>query len=185
MNTQKLLTILVCLCLIVVPASKVFSENSLKRKALKGLQGVHVVVGEIRPEAEQAGLYGNRIQTDVELRLRKAGIRVLTQEETLKFANGPLLYVVVNAMEVKTVPRLYVFSASVSVMELVTLIRKPFLSVPASTWKGTGWTGTVGRPGLKEYVLEEVGAMVDQFINHYLAANPPSKPVKPQPFKKD
>src|ERR1017187_384283 len=49
-------------------------------QTLKGIQGLGVVVEDINSEAERAGLHRTDIQTDVELKLRLAGIKVLSDE---------------------------------------------------------------------------------------------------------
>ncbi|MCK4418048.1 MAG: hypothetical protein KAV99_07765 [Candidatus Latescibacteria bacterium] len=151
---------------------------------MRGLEGVGVVVENLNPEAEQDGLYRNRLQTYIELRLRKAGIRVLTKEEQSNLPSSPYLYINVNAMKTTELGA-YVFSTTVSLSEWVRLVRKPFLLVSATTWRTPEGVGIVKAFRLEEFVFKQVGAMVDEFINDYLAANPQPETVKPQPFKKD
>src|SRR2546425_3316356 len=66
------------------------------RETLRGLKGVGVVVERVSPDAERDGLTQSQLQTDVELRLRKAGIPALTQEECRATPGHPFLYVNVN-----------------------------------------------------------------------------------------
>ncbi len=49
----------------------------LDAKTLRGLKAISVLIESFDSEATQAGLDKNMIQTDVELRLRKAGVRVI------------------------------------------------------------------------------------------------------------
>jgi hypothetical protein len=51
------------------------------RATLRGVEGVLVVVEDLGDDVEQAGLTRQQLQTDVELRVRQAGIRVLTRAE--------------------------------------------------------------------------------------------------------
>ena len=55
-------------------------DNKFSRWSLKGLKGVGVIVGDMEPEVERAGLTQASIQTDVELKLRLAGIPLLSEE---------------------------------------------------------------------------------------------------------
>ena len=62
-------------------------DDPTSRATLAGLAGVQVVVEALPQEAEQRGLSQSNIQTDAELALRMAGIRVLTENESLQPAN--------------------------------------------------------------------------------------------------
>jgi len=64
-----------------------------QQKALVGLKGVEVGVENVNPQAERLGLTAALIKTDIELRLRKAGVKVLTAEEKFDTPGMPWLYV--------------------------------------------------------------------------------------------
>lgn len=51
---------------------------------LKGLKGVYVVIEDLNEEVIKDGLTVDAIRTDVELKLRLAGIPVLLEEARLK-----------------------------------------------------------------------------------------------------
>jgi hypothetical protein len=51
------------------------TENN--RRTLRGLKGMEAFVASLQPEVEQTGLTKSAIQTDVESKLRQAGILVL------------------------------------------------------------------------------------------------------------
>lgn len=55
-----------------------------RKDILAGLDGVSVSVGNVNPKAEKFGLTRQLLQTDMELRLRQHGIRILTHEEAMK-----------------------------------------------------------------------------------------------------
>ena len=183
MNAKKLLVIVVCLCVVVVSPSMIFPSSEIGHRTLCGLEGVNVLIENIAPDAEGDGLHRSTLQVDVELRLRKAGIRVLTEEEMLNLPNMPHLYVNIQVMKRKNGG--YIYSIAVSLSEWVKLIREPFSHMSATTWKATGCIGIVGVSYLEEDIRRQVGDMVDEFINDYLAANLPSKPVNPRPIKKE
>jgi hypothetical protein len=79
--TKTLTRIFLALAL-AAPALSFASDDEYTRESLRGLHGVYVLVEDLRPEVEQAGLTVAMIRTDAELKLRLAGIRVLTQGGT-------------------------------------------------------------------------------------------------------
>jgi hypothetical protein len=91
---------------------------------LRGLEGVEVIVEEMDSDVERAGLTRNQIQTDVDLRLRKAGIRVLTRQERQSMPGHPWLYVRVSTRK-STHVELYGVSIGVELNQSVYLARDP------------------------------------------------------------
>lgn len=71
------------------------SDTEITRQSLKGLTTMAVVIEVLSPAAEQIGLTNTDLQTDAELKLRLAGIRVSTEDRLLTAAR-PYLYVNVN-----------------------------------------------------------------------------------------
>ena len=144
-------------------------DDETSRATLAGLTGVYVLVEQISDEAQRDGLDTTQIRTDVELKLRQAGITVLTRQEWLSTAAAPYLYV--NVQVLKNPAKFYVFSANVELGQRATLVHDPSMSVLATTWSATGTIGTVGSQKVGS-VREDVRDLTDQFINAYLAANP-------------
>jgi hypothetical protein len=136
-----------------------------EQKVLSGLKGVYVQVAEINREAERLGLSKDKLQTDVELRLRKAGIRVLTDKETCETPGWPFLSVNLNA---SVGPGICSYAIQVNLYEIVTLERGP--KIIGSVWN-TGYAGWVGTKNTRQ-IRGHVDDLVDKFINEYLAANP-------------
>jgi|SRR5437588_5862570 len=143
-------------------------DNEYTRKTLVGLTGVYVSVEHIPDEMQRDGLDTTQIQTDVELKLRQAGITVLTRQEWLSTAAAPFLYVNVQAIKNTN---FYAFSVEVQLRQRVTLVHDPAVLILATTWSATGVIGTVGSKKLSS-LRETVRDLTDQFINAYLAANP-------------
>jgi hypothetical protein len=149
------------------------AQTETDRKSLHGLQGIAVVVEDLQPETERDGLTKSRIQTDVELKLRQAGIRVLTTEESFKTPGSPYLYVNLNTTKTEVLYgafATYAFSLQVAVKQDVTLTRASDLKVSAPTWE-THTLGTVGANNLQD-VRRVLGDSIDRFSNDYLAENP-------------
>jgi len=67
--------------LTVVAAGAMSGADQSEILSLKGLVGITVLVESPGPEAEQVGLTRDVLQTDAELKLRLAGIRVLTEQQ--------------------------------------------------------------------------------------------------------
>lgn len=135
------------------------------QEVLVGIEGVHVLVEKIDPKAERLGLTAAQIKTDVELRLRKAGVRVFSREETFKTPGSPVLYVQVYT---KVGQNLVTCSSHVTLKETVTLARGG--ETYGAIWE-TDSQGTVGQNNIRQ-IREVVGDLADKFINDYLAANP-------------
>jgi hypothetical protein len=76
----------------LVPSATV-ADNEFERESLKGLQGVGVLIENLNADAERAGLDSSTLTTDVELRLRQAGIVVLSRAERVRAPGSPYLYV--------------------------------------------------------------------------------------------
>src|SRR2546426_1004036 len=116
-------------------------DDEYTRKTLAGLT-MYVLVEHIPDEAERDGLDTTQIRTDVELKLRQAGISVLTHEEWLSTAAAPYLYV--NVQVFKNPANFYAYSANVELRQRVTLVHSPSTSALATTWSAHGTIGTVG-----------------------------------------
>jgi hypothetical protein len=165
MRKKGLAAILAIAFLLITSVS--LAGDELEQRALRGLNGVYVLVEVLNPEAERLGLTQDQIKTDVELRLRKAGVRVLTNEDRYKTPGMPYLYVNVNT-SFKSGTGLCAHSVGVELKEMVMLARR--FETVGSIWR-TGSVGTVGIANIKE-LRGSVGDLVDEFINDYLAANP-------------
>src|SRR5262249_6793377 len=129
---------------------------------------VAVTIEDLTPEVESAGLLMQQLQTDVELRLRLAGIRVLTREEGLRVVGKPVLAIHVNVL-LNQLLGLTVYNILVGLYQSVSL-ETGAVSERASTWS-TGTTGILAMNDLSR-IREKVRDQVDQFINAYLSVNP-------------
>ena len=145
-------------------------NSPANRATLRGLKGFEVLIEDIAPEAKEDGLTKDLIKTDVELRLRKAGIRVLTKEESPKIPQSQYLYINVIAGKHKE-SEFYSIAIFVDLKQEVYLKRNPSITVLASTWS-VATVGGVSASQMKSNVREQLGDLMDKFINAYLAVNP-------------
>jgi len=144
-------------------------DHEMSRLALRDLQGVYVLVGKLNPEIEREGLTKHQIQTDVELRLRMAGIKVLSHEEALKMTGAPFLRISAHVVERKIV-KSYIYNTHVELCQDVYLVRKPEIKInDATTWSSSYLLGLT--PDLDQ-IRARVRDQVDFFINAYLSVNP-------------
>jgi hypothetical protein len=93
---------LVAMLLLIVsmlPGSRAYGQGSpATANTLKGLSGVQVLIEELNDAAKALGLDTAAIQTDVELKLHMAGLRVLSDEEEKSTPDRPWLYMNVNVV---------------------------------------------------------------------------------------
>jgi hypothetical protein len=141
------------------------SDSPADRATLRGLKEIHVTVEPLNPEVEKDGLTSSQLQFDIEARLKKAGIAVISNSAPY------FLYVDANLMKVEGLSGVYVFNILVSLQQPVGLIRSPDVSILASTWD----VATIGLTPIRQFKSfreDLLGPLVDKFINAYLAENP-------------
>jgi hypothetical protein len=168
-------TLLAALSLLsagVVARSVGQADNKNSRETLAGLTGVWVSVELKTDEAQRNGLTEAQLRTDVELKLREAGIKVVAFEEIGRIPGLPYVYVGVGALPLTSTLGLYAFSVNMDLIQAIRLARNPSTLALGRTWNGRGVFRTVGASNLEEEVRKAVRDLTDQFINAYLAANP-------------
>jgi hypothetical protein len=136
-------------------------------ESLRGLNCIAVLIEQLRPEMEQAGLYRSQIQTDVELKLRLSGIKVLTKEEGLKEKGASFIYINVNSFKQRP-QGLFIYNIYCELGQNVFLERNHSIKIFATTWREIGWLGIGDIKDIREAIKERI----DIFINAYLSVNP-------------
>ncbi len=159
------------ICLLLVVAANTFSQTPPDIQSLTGLSGAFIGFQKYPAELEQDGLTSKQIATEVELRLRKAGIKILTADEVMKSPGSPVFEVDMRA--IKFEEGSYAISIRLSLKQKVVTERKPFIGIVSATWEVQNLL-TVGRANLRQ-VKDEVGDGVDVFANDFLTANPKPK----------
>ena len=146
-------------------SSSAFSSD-LKpdREALKNLKGVYVNVQDVHRDLKQAGLSKDQIRTDVELKLRLAGIKVLTLLEHYEGKGAPYLHIYLDSH--KTEKGEFVYSLSFGIIQEVRLVRNNTIT-DAITWSISG-VGYNNIEGIRAHIKDRA----DKFINDYLSVNP-------------
>jgi hypothetical protein len=146
--------------------------EDMKIASLRGLDAVGVVVEPLGKDVEDDGLTSDQLRQDVELRLRKAGIRVLSEAEFKEKPQTPLLCVRADFRKGKEVLQgAYVEHVSLQLKEFVRLLRDPAIIALATTWESGSSTSAVGKEKLRQ-CRDVVADLTDEFSNDFLAANP-------------
>jgi hypothetical protein len=154
----------VAISLLLLLSAGMAQSTYNERKPLRGLKHVRVLVEGLPPDAKGI-LTKEQLQTDVELRLRKAGIRVSDDRQS------PDLYLNVGVLKA-TEHEWYVYSIRLDFEEAVTLERDKSIWVIAETWSTPANLGLAGSEVISDAVRQKVGDEVDAFVNDYLAENP-------------
>jgi hypothetical protein len=168
---------LTLLVLIVGSSAAVAGDDQYSRATLAGIRGVGVLVENPVSGAKEMGLTATIIQTDVELKLRLAGIPVLTLDEALKEPGVPLLYISPHVL-IKENDNLWAADVSVELTQNVRLERDSTNANLVPTWYRSmlfnGKTGTLSQlqHEIPEQIRSGIKDLVDVFINAYLAMNP-------------
>lgn len=144
-------------------------DTELSRTSLKGLTGFAVVVEPLDPNAEKDGLSKDQIRTDVELRLRTAGIKVFTERESVSAPGVPYLNIMLNALKSRA-SKMWVIALEVSLRQGVALTRDPKVVVIGTTWNAAG-VAVVGTTKIAQ-TRDSIKDLVETFINAWLSVNP-------------
>jgi hypothetical protein len=166
----KILTLVGLLLAVMVPKA----HPSADSENLKGLRGVRVLVESVKPDLEKEGVTEEQLTNRVEVKLRQAGIEVITSEEYEKLplaqrVTVPALYVKVEGIRIMDLP-LYAYCLSLEVLDGVIFLRDKQMKTLAGTWMRHA-IGYSGLSNLRE-IYNHLGDLADGFINDYLAANP-------------
>ena len=135
---------------------------------------MEVLVEELKDELENFNVTAIQIQSDVEAKLRMAGIKVLSKEENEKIQTfrKPYLYIRINSYKPPWGREVVAFNMDIALKQQVVLsgdhkvFEKPFY---APTW----YLSVVGIVGWKNLstVRESANTLTDQFIEAYIWVN--------------
>jgi len=153
------------LVMLAIAGPSAASDGESSRATLKGLAGVNVLVEDFGDDDRRAGFDERTFQTAAELKLRLAGIKVLTEDEMLSTPGFPRLYVNVISMATEA-DRIAPYGIDLELHQGARLERNGERA-NAATWS----TRSVGNGGAP-YVLEGFKEQMDGFLNAWLSVNP-------------
>ena len=152
------------LLFVLLFLSSQFSANaqSVKAPSLIGLAELNVVIEDLDDNAKVGGLTVSQLQTDVELRLRQAGLRVNTT--ALEF-----LHVRVTALG-PTAAGEVAWKVDVELQQPVIIVRTKEATT-GTTWDASSIALSSSPSFIPSNVRGKVRDFVDAFLNDWLSVN--------------
>jgi hypothetical protein len=177
MKRSLLVIAVACVCLLGPVRAVPAADSETSRKTLAGLQGVYVLVEELQPNivkfSDKFSFSKDQLQKSVDLKLRGAGIKVLSRDEWLQTPGRPILYVAVNTHQREKY--WWGYDIRVELHQTASLEAIPATRAFVATWS-TNMTGTVNI-GTLNTLNEQARVLTDIFINAFVSANPsPQRP---------
>lgn len=167
----QIFTVFALLTGFIAPAGAFDADVS--RETLRGLTAFYVLIEELNPNvAKYANLQKNQItvqtlKSQVESRLRAAGIRVLSWEEMLRTPEQPILYVSVNTHEYEKF--WFAYNILVEVRQAVTLAGQPGRRISGATWS-MNMTGVMNIGQLRT-LYDSLGTLLTGFVEAHKKVN--------------
>ncbi|MBN2107498.1 MAG: hypothetical protein JW832_08715 [Deltaproteobacteria bacterium] len=154
-------------------------EPRINVKSLQGLTGLAVIVGKLSEDAKKIPITNNDIQEIAELKLRMAGIKVLSKEDRLRTPGMPYLYV---RLSVKATDDGFIYgSTKIQIKEEACLSRKELCGA-FITWDN-GSIFSVGMDRAKQFVQDSINEDMDIFLSDYYTVNPRTEAATSLPQK--
>jgi len=179
-------SVIIVICTAVMWSSSAFGKIFLEEDTLRGVKEFGIMINEIPDAFQKAGLTKEKLRTDIALKLRLAGIKVLptvemglinwkSEDRAVSFA--PHLDVYIFGDKVTELRGTYFYSVQVSFTQMALIQREPSISLPLPSWRALP---VIGFGKDIEYIRQVVKDQVDEFLNAYLSANPkhPEKVTK-------
>jgi len=159
-------SILLVICMFFAGWNSLLAQGS--SSIFKGLGPIAVVVQDIDPEAVREDFNVSVIKNDVEVELRKAGIRVVDRSELTDASGRPYLFVVIHL--VKGSLNTFTYHTELRFHQNASMTRNPDVVLSVPTWSRSV-TG-MERANKMMSVRDKIREMLMVYINEYLAANP-------------
>ncbi len=147
-----------------------FAFTADKRDTLRGLREVSVLVEFLPDDVEREGLSREHLTHDIEVRLRQAGLRVLTISEIANSPGAPYLYVAIYPVTGPSV-NVNAYAIGLTLKQLVQLSRNPTTELFATTWEGPAPPSSLSAPKLLD-IRSRILGVLERFIIDYQAVNP-------------
>jgi len=152
----------VLLFVLLFLSSQFSATAQTKAPSLIGLAELNVVIEDLDDNAKEGGLTASQLQTDVELRLRQAGLRVNTT--ALEF-----LHVRVTALG-PTAAREVAWKVDVELQQPVIIVRTKEATT-GTTWDASSIALSSSPSFIPLNVRRKVNDFVDAFLNDWLSVN--------------
>jgi len=188
MRTKKywilVVSITCCILLLALRVSGISRCEKLQLElfgisTLHGLKAVSVYV-VLLAEEKLGSVNKETLQTQVELELRKGGVKVINDTDpNVNAIDVGRFGLILNVKKVFDLPA-YACDLSAQVSQYVALVRNPKILTKVATWptviEPEGFIGR--RDNLEQTIRDQVTSKTNEFINDYLAANPKKEQVE-------
>jgi hypothetical protein len=151
------------LVMVVLTANTIAAADP----SFQGLVGIRVKV-EVDPALRDDGLSAQQLQSDVENRLQREKITVLSEKQWQTVDHHPLLHIQIHGARVQENWKFYTFGINLYLLQDVTIVREAgTIRHQAATW----FTGIAGH-GYFGDIQTRVNELVDLFADQFREANP-------------
>jgi len=180
MNKRNIFMLLAAAELCASAAGLMAQELSPHRQPLAGLKALYVLVDNPSNDAKRINLTTEDVQRTVETKLKMAGIKVLTVQESLRAEGGPFMSVNIG---MRSRDAILFGDIAISVYERACLKRDNTMCGGFITWQTSGIFTTKGK-NASQWLQENLNDTMDIFLHDYFAANPRAEPIPTIPKKK-
>lgn len=139
------------------------------KEVLRGIKSMGVVIEELPRKAKKLGITRDNIRTDVESKLRLAGINVVAPDELHTNPEIPFLLVTIILGHSKPT---FIYAVLVGLNEKVHLKRDPKIISYAMPWWRIIKQEHIGEIGIEREILDTLKYLIDEFIKDHQAVNP-------------
>lgn len=174
-KTKIWTTLFLFLGCLVLP-SQMLSQTDSAVRTLNGFDTLKVEVERLAPDLQKAGITTEQIQTDVETKLRQAGLKIKNTSEI----KTPYIVLFVSVNSIDNGVGGFAVSVSSSLNQLIVLDRNKSLTSVASTWESRSIVSVIKEK--VQSIRSFVNLQTDLFVNAYRKAN--TSIATPSPNKK-
>lgn len=165
MRKSKTLMMLFLFLGCLVAPNRTFSQTDSAIKTLKGFDTLKVEVEQLAPDLQKAGITKEEIQTDIETKLRRAGLKIKNATET----TTPYVVLFVSVNSIDNGVGGFAVSVTTALNQLVVLDRTKSIATVASTWESRSIVSVIKEK--VQAIRDFVNLQIDLFINAYRKAN--------------
>ena len=152
---------------------QLFAQTDAAVKTLAGFDTLKVEVEQLAPDLQKAGITKEQIQTDIETRLKGAGLKITKSSETV----NPYVVLFVSVNSIDNGVGGFAVSVTSSLNQLIVLDRNKSVASVAGTWESRSIISVIKEK--VQAIRNFVDTQVDLFINAYRKANAAPKTSKP------
>ena len=135
--------------------------------ALKGLEGVYIMGGDLDDELSFTGLLKDDVLSAVTVSLRNGGMPVLDETDWLLLEDSPVLHIdIVSSIDHEATT---LYSIRLEVFFLMNKLSDPGFTTFAVAW-GEGKVGIIDSSAA-EAILQDLGVLVERLVADYHAVN--------------